>query len=509
MKNKTTGYLFLLLIFLIIININMISAENVDQNADTISEHVLTDNAGIDGLSTNMDSDKKIDESNKEIDSQKQIDESNKEIDSNSKIGDGDDNSGNDDSGIDNPVTDTTNQSDSTINQSNSSNDEIKLEKTSISSADYVIKSKYLKVYLKDSKKKAIANGKLILKINGKTLSANTNKDGIAKFKISEAAKTYKINLKFEGDSKYQSSNNTLKLRVIAKPVYTKLTIAETGIIKNQYLKVYLKTKAGKAIAKQKVNITIGGKTYTRTTNKNGLAKLKISKKSNIYNLTINYTGKGNYIPSSKKTKINVLNSKLIGKTSYGKVYFLSTIGNRSSKVRIAYVVGLHIIEHQIHDSVYKIMKNKVNMKYKYYFYRIVMTKKTGDYSTDRMRGQLLAKNYIVPHAKKQKYNLVIDIHSTTGTSYAKTYFIHVPKNQHAPSMKLAKKTIKAIKSIEKNSKMVYWSPESQTSPPYLHLPLIKAGTPTFVFETWTYEKMTQTNKRAKILIQAVDTIFG
>ena len=356
---------------------------------------------------------------------------------------------------------------------------------------------------------KAIAKQKIILKINGKNLTATTNSEGIAKFKINEAGKTYKITLKFNGNSVYNATSKTIKIRVIAKPVYTKITLAEKGIIANDTLKVYLKTKAGKAISKQSLLITIDGKTYNRTTNAKGLVKLKLNKKSKIYNLTVKYVGKGNYVPVTRKTKINVLNSKIIGKTSYGKVIFLSVIGNRSSKVRIAYVVGLHPREHQIHDSVYKIMKNKVNMKYKYYIYRIVLTKKSGDYSVDRMRGQKLAKKYIVPHAKKQKFDCVIDIHSTTGTSYAKTYFIHVPKNKHAPSMKLAKKTIKTIKSIEKNSKMVYWSPQSQTSPPYIHLPLIEAGTPTFVFETWTYEKKSQTDKRAKILTTAVDKIFG
>ena len=114
---------------------------------------------------------------------------------------------------------------------------------------------------------------------------------------------------------------------------------------------------------------------------------MKISLKSNIYSVTIKYAGKGNYIPVSKSTKVNVLTSKLIGKTSYGKVYFIGAIGNRSSKYKIAYVVGLHSMEHQIHDSLYKIIKNKVSMKYKYYVYRIVLTNKKGSYSTLRMRG--------------------------------------------------------------------------------------------------------------------------
>ena len=181
----------------------------------------------------------------------------------------------------------------------------------------------------------------------------------------------------------------------------------------------------------------------------------------------------------------------------------------RSSKIKIAYVVGLHPPEHKAHEYVYKVLTNKINMRYKYYIYKIDVTKKSGEYSTDRMRGQILAKNYIVPHAKKQNFKLVIDIHSTSGKTYAKTYFIHVPKNKHAPSMKLAKKTIATIKKIEPNSKMLYWSPPTQTSPPYIHLPLIKAGVPTFVFETWTYEKKSVTNKRAKILTTAVDKIFG
>ena len=45
-------------------------------------------------------------------------------------------------------------------------------------------------------------------------------------------------------------------------------------------------------------------------------------------------------------------------------------------------------------------------MKYKYYVYRIVLTNKKGSYSTLRMRGQKLAKKYIVPHAKKQNFDL-------------------------------------------------------------------------------------------------------
>ncbi|MBO7695951.1 MAG: Ig-like domain repeat protein, partial [Methanobrevibacter sp.] len=391
MNKKMFRYFYVLLILFIAININFISASEIDQGNDAVSTQISSDEIGVDevlqdgeGCST--------DTNPVETDTPGCSTDTNNPINEND--GNGDD-SGNDETP-----------------------EEITLEKTSLSSVDYAIKNKYLNVYLKDSSKNAIANQKVTLTINGKTLSAVTNSNGIAKFNITNAAKTYKVTLNFEGDDKYESTSKTLNLRVIAKPIYTKMTIAQYGIFKGNCLNVYLKTEAGKAIANQTLKITINGKTYTRITKKNGLAKLKISLKSNIYSVTIKYAGKGNYIPVSKSTKVNVLTSKLIGKTSYGKVYFIGAIGNRSSKYKIAYVVGLHSMEHQIHDSLYKIIKNKVSMKYKYYVYRIVLTNKKGSYSTLRMRGQKLAKNYIVPHAKKQNFDLVADIHSTSGITY-------------------------------------------------------------------------------------------
>ena len=458
MNKKMFRFLCAISIILFIINIGIISASEIDQSTCSFSNQILSDGSGMDEIHTvepdGCSTDTTPEETEVQGDNANPTPEETEVQEGNA-----------------NPTPEETDSTDSTGDEPQ----EVILEKTSLSSADYVIKNNYLNVYLKDSSNNAILNQKVTLTINGKTLSAITNNKGIARFNITNAAKKYQITLNFKGNDKYESSSKTLNLRVIAKPIYTKITIAQYGIFRGNYLNVYLKTTAGKAIANQTIKITINGKTYTKITNKNGLAKLKISLKSNIYSVSIKYAGKGNYIPVSKSTKVNV---------------------------------GLHSMEHKIHDSLYKQMINKVNMKYKYYIYRIILTNKKGSYSTLRMRGQKLAKNYIVPHAKNKNYDLVVDIHSTSGISYKQTYFIHVPKNQHAPSMKLAKKTIKIIKSIESKSKMLYWSPPTQTSPPYIHLPLIKAGTPTFVFETWSYEKKSQTDKRAKILIQAIDKVF-
>ena len=503
MNKKTWKYLFILFVFLIVININIISASEINDGTNIISDQMLTDDSGVDEVdSSEGDTDTNpIDGENTNDGDDSSTNPSNTNENDNSDPSDT--------TSTDTPILTTGTSTASDTPKKTNATKPVSLKKTYVSSLNYTITSKGFKVYLKDSNKKAIPNKTIKLTVAGKNYTAKTDKTGTAKFNVKIAAKTYNALLKFEGDSTYKASTKKFYLRVISNPIYTKLSIEESGIIKNDRLKIYLKNADGKIIPKQTIKISINNKNFTRKINEKGYTTLKMNFSSKIYDVTITFAGKGNYIPTSKKTKVNVLNSKRIGTTSYGKVDLIGIIGNRSSKIKIAYVVGLHPIEHQAHESVYKILKNKINMKYKYYIYKISLSKKSGDYSVDRMRGQKLAKNYIVPHAKKQNYKVVIDIHSTTGVAYAKTYFIHVPQNKHKASMKYAKKTIKMIQSIEKNSKMVYWSPKSQTSPPYIHLPLIKAGTPTFVFETWTYEKKSQTDKRAKILIQAVDKIFG
>lgn len=303
----------------------------------------------------------------------------------------------------------------------------------------------------------------------------------------------------------------------------SKTTVTGTKNLKIFYgesgkFKVKLTDKDGKNIAGKVIKLTLtdpsGKKTYyQKTSNKNGNVYLTLEKPAKgVYTVKYSFAGDSYYAPSSGSKKVIVAKKqslKLIGKDKKGKVQLLSVIGNPYSKYKIAYVVGLHIREKQIHESFYKLIKNKKNMNYAYYVYKITLRKVTGDYSTDRMNGQLLAKKYIVPHAKKMKYNLVVDVHSTDGLVYKNTYFIHVPKNKHKKSMKYAKKTINNIKKAEKNSKIQYWSPASQTSPPYIHLPLIKAGIPTFVFETLSSEKKSRSNYRAKLLINAVDKVFA
>lgn len=195
--------------------------------------------------------------------------------------------------------------------------------------------------------------------------------------------------------------------------------------------------------------------------------------------------------------------SKILGKDSRGYVELLGSYGNLDSKIKIAYIIGMHPLESNSHSTLYKTLTSSKNLKYAYYIYKITVTQNPKDYNVGRMNGQLLAQKYILPNIKLNKYNLVIDVHSNQGTkggNYEKTNFIFAPKNSGSSKV-IANKIIKKIPGLS------YYYPSSQTSPPYCTEPLVKAGIKTIVYETYLYESMSTTLKYIKKLISEVDKL--
>ncbi|MDR2966675.1 MAG: hypothetical protein LBU74_01860 [Methanobacteriaceae archaeon] len=196
--------------------------------------------------------------------------------------------------------------------------------------------------------------------------------------------------------------------------------------------------------------------------------------------------------------------TKTLGQDEKGNVQLIGAIGDSSSKIKIAYIIGIHPLENNAHQSLDYNLKTKVkNLKYKYYIYKINVTQGIFDYDLGRRNGELLAQKYVLPHIKKNKYNLVIDIHANQGTkggNYKKTNFIFAPLNQKA-SKTIAKKLIKNIPGLS------YYFPESQTSPHYITNPLVNEGINTIIYETYVYETKTITDKYMKQLIANVDVL--
>ncbi|KZX12655.1 hypothetical protein [Methanobrevibacter curvatus] len=183
----------------------------------------------------------------------------------------------------------------------------------------------------------------------------------------------------------------------------------------------------------------------------------------------------------------------------------LEVFGNPKSNTKIAYIIGMHPLENKAHNTLYNQLKSKSKkFKYTYYVYRVTVKKSPFSYDKGRMNGQLLAQKFIFPHAKKAKYNLVIDVHSNRGTfnggSYKKTNFVFAPLN-NLRSKAIGNKILKKIPDIS------YYYPSSQTSPKYCTIPLVKSGTKTIVYETYGYEKPAKTKSLINKLINTVDSL--
>ncbi|MCQ2976875.1 MAG: hypothetical protein MJ232_02565 [archaeon] len=158
-------------------------------------------------------------------------------------------------------------------------------------------------VYLKDNENNPIYNQNLAITLNGKTYNLVTDSAGKVSLAINLVPKTYTATIKFIGDGNYLSSNKSISVQV--KTRTTK--IVASNLVKyygdSKTLVAYLKDTNNKAIASKTVSITINGKTYKKTTDKNGKVSLSISLSPKTYYATFKFSG--NYHTSATK-KVSV-----------------------------------------------------------------------------------------------------------------------------------------------------------------------------------------------------------
>lgn len=250
--------------------------------------------------------------------------------------------------------------------------------------------------------------------------------------------------------------------------------------------------------------ITAGKNKMQYQTNVYLFAKILSSTKNKLpYYVTVNIKSGDSinkYLPNYDRDKTT---TKLLGSDSFGYVHLLGPFGNPDSKIKIAYIIGMHPLESRVHNALYETLKVTKNLNYAYYIYKINVTKNARDYSQGRMGGQLIAQKYVLLNIKLNKYNLVIDVHSNLGTvggNYEKTNFIFAPLNS-ASSKTIAKKIINNVPGLS------YYYPVSQTSPLYCTEPLVRSGMKAIIYETYFHESVSTTLKYIKQLIAEVDKL--
>ena len=186
-----------------------------------------------------------------------------------------------------------------------------------------------------------------------------------------------------------------------------------------------------------------------------------------------------------------------------GSVEVIRNVGNPNGE-KIAYVVGLHPLEHLTHETLVNLLPKTDNLNYSYDIYIINVTEDVGHYgdgssdnSKGRQNGQDLAYKYVYPEIVKGDYKAVIDVHSNVGAYPYKT-FVFCPVNG-GTGEKYASDVASKCENIS------YYSPESTTSGPYLTIPVNEKGIPAFYYEEYSFADQETKDLHMKELIRAVD----
>ena len=195
--------------------------------------------------------------------------------------------------------------------------------------------------------------------------------------------------------------------------------------------------------------------------------------------------------------------SELIGENELGSVHIHGPFGNSDSKVKIAYLIGMHPLESKSHRALFEKLTGNDDLKYCYYIYNINVNDKTSP-SEGRDEGQLLAWEFVKGDIISKEYDLFLDIHSNRGSKgpgdYQITNFLFAPgfdeKSSHFMN--------EIIDSIDE---VVYYAPEFRSSPPYITEPTSKEGIPTLVYECYSYEPFSLTCDLALQLIICVENL--
>lgn len=187
--------------------------------------------------------------------------------------------------------------------------DVLKLKSTITPVSTTVFKNGYVYAYLKDNLGNPIKDAKVSFKVNGKTYTSTANKNGRVSFKnvLNPNAK-YSLKISFSGNDYYASVSKTIDLIV---PATTSVVIGNQKLLSNGYLRVYLKSSTASAISNQKVVIKVGSKTFTKTTNAEGIVVFAPKAGTGVLNITVTYAGTSTIIGASATKNVKAISGNV------------------------------------------------------------------------------------------------------------------------------------------------------------------------------------------------------
>lgn len=254
-----------------------------------------------------------------------------------------------------------------------------------------VLNGNYLHVSLTDDNKNPLRNTKTTLTVNGKTYNSNSDSKGIAKFKISLAAKKYSAKISFAGNSYYSAISKSFTLLI---PATTSLVIGNNRLLTNGYLRIYLKSDVQSAVSKKTIHVTVGNKSYNKTTNSEGIIIFKPKMGVGSIKVTVSYAGTKQVLKSSASKNITGIKGNTKSPLKY-------KIPLKNGVPDVDYMPGKYAMADE--DMTYTLLKVQYREVLKRDSYCLYLNKKLSKYTFFKSKAEPKL-NHII---KREKWNVI------------------------------------------------------------------------------------------------------
>ena len=165
-------------------------------------------------------------------------------------------------------------------------------------------------ITLKDKNDKVVSGKKILFKVNNKVYTRTTDSKGQAKLNFNKIG-NYKINVSFDGDASFKSSKLTATVKVLKSG--TSLKVLNGTIPRSTSLTVLLTNGNGYALSGKKILFkdVKTNKTFTKTTNSDGIARLVIRSKGKS-SFIISFSGDKSFDKSKIRAVVKTVKCKTI-----------------------------------------------------------------------------------------------------------------------------------------------------------------------------------------------------